>query len=114
VILFPPADLSKLYYQPRRKGQLSYTYPGVFTREPSKVERGKVVFGSSVRLDAPDLQRFPLLSYTSPVRVVLQAGDVLYVPAFWHHEVQSLPDEKTGLNVAVNFWFANVTAAPHV
>jgi hypothetical protein len=113
VILFPPADLDKLYYQPRRKGQLSYTYPGVFARNASAVERSKVVFGSSVRLDAPDLQRFPLFSATSPVRVLLQPGDVLHLPAYWHHEVQSLLDEETGLNVAVNFWFANVSSAPH-
>ena len=30
-------------------------------------------------------------------------GTCLYLPAFWHHEVQSLPAD--GMNIAVNFWF---------
>ena len=45
----------------------------------------------------------------SAVRAVLSPGDVLYLPAYWHHEVQSVPEEKEGLNIAVNFWFQNVT-----
>ena len=54
----------------------------------------------------------------SAVRAVLSPGDVLYLPAYWHHEVQSIPEEKEkeekeeekeGLNIAVNFWFQNVT-----
>ena len=46
----------------------------------------------------------------SPVRAVLLPGDVLYLPSYWHHEVQSIPDEIDGLNIAVNFWFKNVTS----
>ena len=52
------------------------------------------------------------LSYlqATGVRVVLNPGDALYLPAYWHHEVQSLPDKIEGLNIAVNFWFKNVTS----
>ena len=41
----------------------------------------------------------------------MNPGDVLYLPAYWHHEVQSLPDPDPleQLNIAVNFWFKNVT-----
>ena len=85
------------------------------------------VFGSSVNVDDPDLGRHPLYRKANPIRVVLSAGDTLYLPAYWHHEVQSLPAEESEsesesepgsgtdvwaapLNVAVNFWFANLTA----
>eukprot|EP01041_Mallomonas_annulata_P001215 gene1215-2365_t len=121
LILFPPHDIGKLYYEGRPKGPLSYTYPSQFTREVDDMDPRAVVFGSGVNVDAPDLVRHPLYARTSPVRVVLGPGDVLYLPAYWHHEVQSLPDEGDGngddgdhsflgLNIAVNFWFANVTA----
>ena len=73
----------------------------------------------------------------------MNSQDVLFLPAYWHHEVQSIPEEavgsstgsdgsnshsnsdndsdsdepsekfaKQGLNVAVNFWFKNMTAPP--
>jgi ribosomal protein L16 Arg81 hydroxylase len=57
-----------------------------------------------------DLVRHPLYRSATPVRAEIGPGDVLYLPAYWHHEVQSIPDEDEGINVAVNFWFANVTA----
>lgn len=110
LLLFPPSDIEHLYYTGRPKGVLSYTYPGNFTRDPSTVDRRGFVFGSSVDVDAPDMARFPKYAKASPLRVVLRPGDALYLPAYWHHEVQSIPDAETGLNIAVNFWFANLTS----
>ena len=105
MILFPPSDERNLYYTSRALGTLDYTYPGNFTRSPANLDRRRFVFGSSVNIDAPDLQKHFLYRFATPVRVVLQAGDVLFIPAWWHHEVQSVPDAVVGLNVAVNFWF---------
>jgi cupin-like protein len=34
---------------------------------------------------------------------VVGEGDVLYLPAFWWHEVVSSPDDH-GRNIAVNYW----------
>lgn len=111
LILYPPSDLEHLYYIGRPKGILKYNYPGVFTRDPSSVDKNHFVFGSSVNIDHPDLQRFPRFSNAKPIRVLLKPGQVLYLPSFWHHEVQSIPgnDDDDGLNIAVNFWFKNVT-----
>jgi tetratricopeptide (TPR) repeat protein len=109
IILFPPEDLTKLYYQGRPKGKLAYEYPSHFIRDPDSVDKRGFVFGSGVNVDRPDLERHPLYTDAQPVRVVLEPGDVLYLPAYWHHEVQSIPDNNA-LNLAVNFWFANLTA----
>lgn len=111
LILYPPSDLEYLYYIGRPKGILKYSYPGVFTRDPSSVDKNHFVFGSSVNIDRPDLQRFPRFTNAKPIRVLLKPGQVLYLPSFWHHEVQSIPsdDDDDGLNIAVNFWFKNVT-----
>ena len=108
LILYPPSDLTSLYYVGRPKGKLTYGYPSKFTRDPATVDQGSFVFGSSVNLDAPDMRRHPKFKNASPIRVVLEPGDVIYLPAYWHHEVQSIPDDD-GLNVAVNFWFKNAT-----
>ena len=65
---------------------------------------------SSISFDNPHYNfRIMLSGKASPVRALLNPGDVLYLPAYWHHEVQSLPDPLEALNVAVNFWFKNVT-----
>jgi len=114
LILFPPEDIVNLYYEARPKGPLKYEYPGRFERDRASLDRRAVVFGSSVNVDSPDLRRHPKYANANPIRVVLRPGDMLYLPAYWHHEVQSIPDDGDevyrGLNVAVNFWFANMTA----
>lgn len=130
LILYPPEDHSKLYYVGRPKAKLAYEYPGNFTRDRATLDMKAYVFGSSVNVDQPDGRRHPLYAAARPVRAVINPGEVLYLPAFWHHEVQSIPGEPqqglaekqgvgaaaaalpTGLNVAVNFWFANITAPP--
>ena len=60
LILFPPKDLSNLYYTGRPKGTLGYQYPGQFSRPPSSIGPNSVVFGSGVNVDDPDLIRHPL------------------------------------------------------
>lgn len=128
--------MENLYYVGRPKGVLEYEYPSKFTRNSDSIQKKNYVFGSSVHLDAPDLVRHPLFQKARPIRTVLKPGEVLYLPAYWHHEVQSLPyhglsnrynsslskydsdtsdrlrqamDEQLGLNIAVNFWFQNLT-----
>ncbi|CAM9923048.1 unnamed protein product, partial [Phaeothamnion confervicola] len=106
--LFPPSDIRHLYYVGRKKGRLVHEYPGNFRRS-GLVDSRAVVFASSVFLDRPDLMRHPALRRATPYRITIGPGDVLFLPAFWHHEVRSLPDENNG-NVAVNYWFRNMTA----
>ena len=136
MILFPPEDLPYLYYIGRPKGLLKYEYPSKFIRDPTSIDKRAFVFGSSVNIDVPDYNKYPLYKKATPIRAVLRPGDTLYLPAFWHHEVQSIPtysrdsdcssmtdfnsnsnnskESKKGqlLNIAVNFWFANITTSP--
>jgi len=59
---------------------------------------------SPVDIKKPDLERFPMFSQTKPYQCNLMEGDVLYMPSFWWHEVQSRPNVDEKRNVAVNFW----------
>lgn len=40
----------------------------------------------------------------TPMRVRLEKGDMLYLPALWYHKVAQECDEE-GICVAVNYWY---------
>lgn len=52
---------------------------------------------SQVNWTDPDLDQFPLFSSVHVNEVVLQAGDVLYLPTYWFHHIVSL-----NLNIQCN------------
>jgi len=45
-----------------------------------------------------------MLKHTSPVRAVLRAGDILYLPSLWYHQVEQIPDQEHR-TIAVNYWY---------
>ncbi|KJE91396.1 hypoxia-inducible factor 1 [Capsaspora owczarzaki ATCC 30864] len=55
---------------------------------------------SQVDFDNPDLARFPRFSELHGWECILEPGEVLYIPAYWWHHVESLTD-----SVSVNFWY---------
>lgn len=59
---------------------------------------------SPVDIGAPNNDRFPMYSKAKHLHCILKPGDVLFMPAFWWHEVQSVPDRMEGRNLAVNYW----------
>ncbi|XP_031562148.1 tRNA wybutosine-synthesizing protein 5-like [Actinia tenebrosa] len=74
VVLFSPQDASNLY----------------LNGDKSEV----------LNIDNPDLKRFPRFSSAVPFECHLEAGDVLFIPALWFHNVLSID-----FGVAVNvFW----------
>ena len=63
--------------------------------------QGEDMYFSQLDPAAPDLQRFPDFTHATPVHVELEAGDMLFLPAFWWHQVH----HAAMRNIAVNFWF---------
>lgn len=59
---------------------------------------------SPVDITDPDLKRFPRFANAKRLQCVLKPGDVLFMPSFWWHEVQSYPDLQQKRNLAVNYW----------
>ncbi|CAG8870119.1 hypothetical protein PS627_03865 [Pseudomonas fluorescens] len=55
--------------------------------------------GCDFNPDAPDYQRFPGARNVNFLRVVLQAGDLLFLPEGWFHQVESV-----STSLSVNFW----------
>lgn len=50
------------------------------------------------------LERFPRFANATPITCEVRAGDLLFVPSRWWHEVKSIGDEN-GKTVAVNWWY---------
>ncbi|XP_022288659.2 HSPB1-associated protein 1 homolog [Crassostrea virginica] len=78
-VLFPPWEGVNLY--PTR---IPYEESSVF---------------SEVNIKNPDLQQHPLFKNARPYTVVLEPGQVLYVPHHWWHYVESLEN-----SISVNTW----------
>ena len=65
--------------------------PQSFSNIPTKVLR-----------DPNDSSEFPLFQHATPIKFVLQAGECLYLPCGWFHEVSS----SGGRHIAINYWTA--------
>ena len=55
---------------------------------------------SQVNPYEPDLERFPRFTEAAGVECILNPGDILFLPPYWWHHVESI---TTG--TGVNFWF---------
>ncbi|EEC15193.1 hypoxia-inducible factor 1, alpha subunit inhibitor, putative [Ixodes scapularis] len=58
---------------------------------------------SQVDFSDPDLSRFPEFAHLRGWETVLGPGDVLYLPMYWWHQVESAPGKD--YTVSVNFWY---------
>ncbi|KAI1125372.1 phospholipase A2 [Nemania abortiva] len=54
--------------------------------------------------DAAEVRATPYSHLAKPVRVSLEPGDMLYLPAMWYHKVSQSCSED-GICVAVNYWY---------
>jgi hypothetical protein len=53
-------------------------------------EANAILFGSPFDPEAPDYEKFPLARQATLVEVIVNPGDMLYVPAGWYHQVRAL------------------------
>ncbi|XP_014247507.1 hypoxia-inducible factor 1-alpha inhibitor-like [Cimex lectularius] len=57
---------------------------------------------SQVDFDSPDLEKFPKFAEVRGEEAIVGPGDILYIPIYWWHHVESLMNG--GYTVSVNFW----------
>ncbi|KAI8781130.1 jmjC domain-containing protein E [Biomphalaria glabrata] len=104
LLLYEPHDNSKLYEAHIQEAVLSYNQSSHTFHRKTLLESTSMVM-SPVDISDPDLKRFPKFADLQPLNCTIQAGEVLYMPAFWWHEVQSKPNVSEHRNMAVNFWY---------
>jgi len=69
-------------------------------------EANPVLFGSPFDPEAPDFDAFPLARQAAIVDCVIHAGELLYVPAGWYHQVRAL-----SFSLSANRWARAVPLA---
>lgn len=65
---------------------------------------------SQVDLSCPDASRFPRFDDAQGFEVILQPGELLYIPQYWWHHIENLTDEC----VSINFWFRDQSTTKQV
>lgn len=53
-------------------------------------EANPLLFGSPFDPESPDFEAFPLARQAALVEIIVEPGDMLYVPAGWYHQVRAL------------------------
>jgi len=101
--LFDPHNNENLYEGYIREAVLSYIPHSDSFHRSTLTESTSLVM-SPVDLSHPDLKRYSLFKNAVSMTCTIEAGDVLYLPSFWWHEVKSSPD-KFKRNIAVNYWY---------
>jgi hypothetical protein len=71
-------------------------------------EANPVLFGSPFDPEAPDYERYPLARQATMIEVIVQPGDMLYVPAGWYHQVRALT-----FSLSSNRWARGLPYALH-
>jgi hypothetical protein len=69
----------RIFLSPPHHGQFLYSW-----------EANPVLFGSPFNPEAPDFDKFPLARQAAMIEVIVNPGDMLYVPAGWYHYVHAL------------------------
>ncbi|KAJ8973765.1 hypothetical protein NQ317_017567 [Molorchus minor] len=62
-----------------------------------------ILMTDRVDFDRPDYNKFPKFKNLKGCETVVEPGDVLYIPIYWWHHVESLM--RGGPTITVNFWY---------
>eukprot|EP00164_Ancoracysta_twista_P003582 GFYU01004787.1.p1 GENE.GFYU01004787.1~~GFYU01004787.1.p1 ORF type:complete len:556 (-),score=72.85 GFYU01004787.1:243-1910(-) len=62
---------------------------------------------TQIDYDNPDFERFPYLKEAHGMEVIVKPGDVLYIPPYWWHQVESMDE-----TISVTFWFVQKPPVP--
>lgn len=55
--------------------------------------------------DVPEKHATKYSRLVRPIRVTLDPGDFLYLPAMWYHKVSQTGCADEGICVAINYWY---------
>ena len=106
VILFDPRNNENLYEGHLPEARFKATKSGdTFKLERTGLLESTSMVMSPVNILRPSLTKFPKFKEAKPMVCRVEAGEFLFLPSFWWHEVQSYPDQDEFINIAVNFWY---------
>ncbi|PFX26520.1 Short transient receptor potential channel 6 [Stylophora pistillata] len=109
LFIYEPHDNMRLYEAHIQEAKLDYNPTNKKFRRKKLLESTSMVM-SPVDILKPDYQRFPKFKEAQALNCTINEGDVLFMPSFWWHEVQSYPSKEEPRNVAVNFCIDGVVS----
>ncbi|MFN6513531.1 MAG: cupin-like domain-containing protein [Nostoc sp. CreGUA01] len=80
ILLYPPSDYLSFY--------------------PPLDSTSGVGFNSKVNPDTSDLELFPKFPRQDKIEIILQPGEILYIPPFWWHHLTAVDE-----NISLSFWY---------
>ncbi|NDJ21053.1 cupin-like domain-containing protein [Nostoc sp. B(2019)] len=80
ILLFPPSNYLSFY-------------------PPLEASSG-AAYNSKVNPDLSNLELFPKFPWQERIEVILQPGEILYIPPFWWHHVTAVDE-----NISLSFWY---------
>ncbi|MEH2283667.1 MAG: cupin-like domain-containing protein [Nostoc sp.] len=80
ILLFPPSNYLSFY--------------------PPLEDSSGMGHNSKVNPDIFDLESFPKFPWQERIEVILQPGEILYIPPFWWHHVTAVDE-----NISLSFWY---------
>src|SRR5690554_3523068 len=101
----PPCNV---YVQISGKKRWIIYHPDDFPFLNTHAER-RPYFHSGANPNDLDDKGYPYLKYAKKIEVVLEAGDILYVPPFYWHYVENMTD-----SISVAYKFSNIPIAMKV
>lgn len=104
LFLYEPHQNSRLYEAHIQEASLAFNPVTKKFWRKELLESTSMVM-SPVDILNPDYNRFPKFKEAQALNCTINEGDVLFMPSFWWHEVQSYPSEHEPRNLAVNFWW---------
>lgn len=109
-VLFPSLCHPFVNEQPLRPATYSRTEHGLTLEMDANEE--PVPF-ATWDPNSPDENATSFSHLAQPLRVTLNPGDMLYLPAMWYHKVsQSCAEEDEGFVLAVNYWYDMEFSSP--
>lgn len=104
LIIFEPHHSEQLYEAHIPEAEFSVDMATLKFSRHQLTESTSMVM-SPIDLDYPNVERFPLFEKAKPLNCTINEGEVLFMPAFWWHEVRSSPNKLRHRNLAVNYWY---------
>ena len=106
-LIYDPRDNKNLYegHIPEARFEINETEQRFFKLVRKGLQESTSMVMSPVNVLNPEYEKFPLFKNAKPMNCTVGVGEMLYLPSYWWHEVQSFPDLDEFLNIAVNFWY---------
>lgn len=103
-VLLPPSDMPCVNEVPTRFGSYQPVSEDETRLEPQLYEGGNPVPTPTWDPDEPEERTSQYSHLSRPLRVTLDEGDMMYLPAMWYHKVaQSCGEEH--FSCSVNYWY---------